>query len=124
MADAFLSALRSGDFESPVAMLDPDLEVKADLGVLPPSATAARGAQAWARQAITFARGAVFARVALVDGAVGIVIAPRGRLFRRSNSPLPVEKSLRSTLLETPHASRRSILRFSANDAVLIAVEA
>jgi RNA polymerase sigma-70 factor (ECF subfamily) len=82
VADAFLSALRSGDFESLVAMLDPDLEVKAHLGVLPPLAAAARGAQAWARQALTFARGAVFARVALVDGAVGIVIAPRGRLFR------------------------------------------
>jgi RNA polymerase sigma-70 factor (ECF subfamily) len=82
VAEAFLSALRAGDFESLVAVLDPDLEVKADPGILPAAAAAARGAQAWARQAITAARGAVFARIVLVDGEVGVVIAPHGRLFR------------------------------------------
>lgn len=41
-----------------------------------------RGAQIWAKQAIVFARGARFTQPVLVDGAVGVVVAPRGRLFR------------------------------------------
>jgi len=82
VVDAFLTALRAGDFESLVAVLDPDLVVKADLGVLSPGATGLRGAEAWARYAMRSAQGAKAARVAIVDGNVGLVIAPRGRLFR------------------------------------------
>jgi hypothetical protein len=41
-----------------------------------------RGAEAWAKQAISTARGAQFARVVLINGQVGIAIAPRGRLYR------------------------------------------
>jgi RNA polymerase sigma-70 factor (ECF subfamily) len=36
----------------------------------------------WAKQAIAFGQLARLARLALVNGAVGIVMAPRGRLFR------------------------------------------
>jgi RNA polymerase sigma factor (sigma-70 family) len=83
IVDAFLAALRAGDFESLVAVLDPDLVVKADLSALPPGVPAeVRGAQLAARQALTFARGAAAARLAMVDGAVGLIVAPRGRLFR------------------------------------------
>ncbi|MGB7267168.1 MAG: sigma-70 family RNA polymerase sigma factor [Terracidiphilus sp.] len=81
--DSFLAALRARDFTSLVAVLDPELVVHADLIGLPPGAPSEiRGAEEAARAAIQFARGAVFARPALVDGAVGVVIAPRGRLFR------------------------------------------
>ncbi|HEX4029154.1 MAG TPA: sigma-70 family RNA polymerase sigma factor [Terracidiphilus sp.] len=79
IVDAFLTALRAGDFQALVALLDPDLVVHADVVALPGEV---RGAEAWARQAITAAKGAKFARVALVDGAVGAVVAPRGKLFR------------------------------------------
>ena len=66
-----------------MAVLDPDLVVHADLIGLPPGAPSEiRGAEEAARAAIQFARGAAFARSALVDGAVGVVIAPRGRLYR------------------------------------------
>jgi RNA polymerase sigma-70 factor, ECF subfamily len=41
-----------------------------------------RGAQTWAGGAIGFSRGTRFARPAMVNGAVGVVEAPRGRLFR------------------------------------------
>ena len=41
-----------------------------------------RGAETWARGAVAFARGARLAQPALVNGAVGLVLAPRGRLFR------------------------------------------
>jgi RNA polymerase sigma factor (sigma-70 family) len=83
VVNAFISALRAGDFESLVALLDPDLEVKVDPSALPAGVSAeVRGAPAWAQQAIKYARGAAAARAALVDGSVGVVVAPRGRLYR------------------------------------------
>jgi len=81
--EAFLAALRARDFASLVAVLDPDLAVHTDAVAVPPGAPSEiHGAEAAARAAIQFARGAAFARVAMVDGSVGVVIAPRGRLFR------------------------------------------
>jgi RNA polymerase sigma factor (sigma-70 family) len=81
--EAFLTALRARDFASLVAVLDPGLVVRADQFGLPPGApTEIHGAEEAARAAIQFARGAAFARLAMVDGAVGIVVAPRGRLLR------------------------------------------
>jgi RNA polymerase sigma factor (sigma-70 family) len=81
--DAFLAALRAGDFDGLIAVLDPDVVVRADATVVAPGgAPEVRGAPTWARGAITAARGARFAHAALVNGAVGVVVAPRGRLFR------------------------------------------
>jgi RNA polymerase sigma factor (sigma-70 family) len=81
--EAFLAALRAGDFGALVALLDPDIVVRADASAAVGGlAREVQGAEAWARQAITFSRGARFAQTALVDGSVGVVIAPRGRLFR------------------------------------------
>lgn len=81
--DAFLSALRAGDFDALVAVLDPDVIIRADSVAQPVEARReVRGAENWARGAITAARGARAARPALIDGAVGLLIAPKGRLFR------------------------------------------
>jgi RNA polymerase sigma-70 factor (ECF subfamily) len=83
LVNAFLGALRAGDFEGLVAVLDPDISVRADaIAALAGVSAEVRGAEYWARQALTTARGARFARVALVNGTVGVVIAPRGKLFR------------------------------------------
>jgi RNA polymerase sigma factor (sigma-70 family) len=83
VVDSFLTALRAGDFNTLVALLDPELAVHLDENVLPAEAAGKiRGAEAWARQAIATAKGAKMARAALINGAVGLVIAPRGRLFR------------------------------------------
>jgi RNA polymerase sigma-70 factor (ECF subfamily) len=81
VVDAFLAALRGGDFDALVAVLDPDVVVHADAGP-PGRPSEVRGAQTWARQAIAFTRGAQFVRPALVNGAVGVVLAPGGRLVR------------------------------------------
>jgi RNA polymerase sigma factor (sigma-70 family) len=82
----FLTALRVGDFEGLVAVLDPDLVVRIDKSALPSGAPSeVRGARNWAGQAIAFSRSIPFIQFiqpALVDGAVGIVLAPQGRLFR------------------------------------------
>jgi len=82
VVDAFLAAMRGGDFEGLLAVLDPDVVVRADVAGVPGAPREVRGARAWAAGAITAARGARFARPALVNGAVGVVVAPRGRLFR------------------------------------------
>ena len=81
VVDAFLAALRGGDFEGLLAVLDPDLVVRADM--VPPGAPAEiRGAAVWAKQATAFGHLAQLVRPALVDGAIGVVVAPQGRLVR------------------------------------------
>jgi RNA polymerase sigma factor (sigma-70 family) len=83
VVDAFLGAVRAGDFEGLVAVLDPDLVVVADAATVPPGAPREiRGARNWAKGAIAFSRSIQFAQAALVDGAVGIILAPRGKLLR------------------------------------------
>lgn len=81
VVDAFLAALRGGDFEGLLAVLDPDLVVRTDLV---PSGVPAevRGAAVWAKQAVAFGHMARLVRPALVDGGIGLVMAPRGRLTR------------------------------------------
>jgi hypothetical protein len=81
--DAFLAALRTGDFEAVLAVLDPDFVATADTdAALAGALRETRGAENWARQAIKLARGAKLARVARINGEVGVVVAPHGRLFR------------------------------------------
>jgi len=83
VVDAFLAALRGGDFEGLIAVLDPDVLVRSDVAAVGPGGTReVRGARNWAKGAIVAARGARFAQPALVGGRVGLVVAPRGRLFR------------------------------------------
>jgi RNA polymerase sigma-70 factor (ECF subfamily) len=66
VVNSFLAAMRSGNVEALLAVLDPDLVVKADatsaVGGVPREA---RGARNWAEAAITAARGARFARPAI-----------------------------------------------------------
>ena len=79
VVDAFLAALRSGDFEGLLAVLDPDVVVHADDAVVASGGSReVRGAPAVAKQ---FAGRAQSARPALVNGAVGVVVAPHGRLL-------------------------------------------
>jgi RNA polymerase sigma-70 factor (ECF subfamily) len=82
VVNAFLAAARGGDFDALLAVLDPDVVVRADRAAGPAGAVRkVRGARAVAQQALTFSRRARFAQLALVNGAAGIVVAPRGRLF-------------------------------------------
>jgi hypothetical protein len=82
VVDAFFAAARCGDFEALVAVLDPDVVVRSDGGLLRPGATAVvRGAEAVARRALTFARMSPFVRPALINGAAGVVVVPEGQPF-------------------------------------------
>ncbi|MFI0770213.1 sigma-70 family RNA polymerase sigma factor [Streptomyces melanosporofaciens] len=80
--DAFLAAARGGDMAALLAVLDPDVVRRADRAALPEGApTVARGARAVAEETAGFAPRSRLAEPALINGAVGIVVAPRGRLL-------------------------------------------
>ncbi|MEV7190448.1 sigma-70 family RNA polymerase sigma factor [Streptomyces sp. NPDC093510] len=82
VVDAFLTASRDGDLEALLTVLAPDVVRRADLGALPAGRAAEiRGARAVAEETVLLKANARFAEAALVDGAVGVVVAPRGRLL-------------------------------------------
>jgi RNA polymerase sigma-70 factor, ECF subfamily len=72
LVDAFLAAARDGDFEALLAVLDPDVVLRADVGAA--GSQIVRGAQTVASQAIVFQRQAYSIRRALVNGAPGAVV--------------------------------------------------
>ncbi len=84
LVEKFLAALRLGDAAKLVELLDPSFAGSADTTATPPGETFAgiHGSEAWAKKAIETAHGARLARVAMVDGSIGLIVAPRGRLFR------------------------------------------
>lgn len=82
IVDAFLAASRGGDVDTLLRLLAPDVVRYADRVGLPAGvASEVRGARAVAEETRVFTARARAAEVALVDGAPGIVVAPRGRLF-------------------------------------------
>lgn len=64
VVDAFIAALRAGDMEALVAVLDPEI------------------AHEWARGAVAYHRAAAHMRPILVDGRVGLAFAPGGKVAR------------------------------------------
>jgi RNA polymerase sigma-70 factor (ECF subfamily) len=74
---AFLAASRGGDFEALIALLAPDVVLRADAATVQTGAESeVHGADAVAR---TFAGRARAARLALVDGAAGLVWSQGGQ---------------------------------------------
>ncbi|MFF4125161.1 sigma-70 family RNA polymerase sigma factor [Microbispora rosea] len=82
VVDAFLIASREGDMDALMAVLAPEVVRRADPAALPPGVPAVvRGARAVAQETVVLGRRARFAEPALVNGAVGVVVAPHGRLL-------------------------------------------
>ncbi len=82
VVEAFLAASRGGDFDALLALLDPDVVLRADWGAEPAGASKIiRGAQAVVAQARSFSRVGTSAQLALVNGAAGLVAMPGGRPF-------------------------------------------
>jgi len=78
---ALLGALRAGDIEAAVAVLDPNVVIHGGGG----SGREIHGARNWVKSAVVFARTKrIFDAVepALVDGTIGAIYAPGGRLER------------------------------------------
>jgi len=82
LAAAFLAAARGGDVPGLLAVLAPDVVRRADVAALPAGAPAeVHGVDAVVDETVTLAARARAAELAIVDGGVGFVVAPRGRLL-------------------------------------------
>ncbi len=82
VVDAFFAASRDGDFDALLEVLDPEVELRIDGGVLRADASLLlHGADAVAGHTATYAKLSRFVRPALVNGAAGAVVATRGRVF-------------------------------------------
>ncbi len=81
VVEAFLAAARSGNLDRLLAVLAPDVVRVADASMLPPGTPlVARGARAVAEETVVLGTKARYGEAALVNGNVGVVIAPHGRL--------------------------------------------
>jgi RNA polymerase sigma factor (sigma-70 family) len=86
VVDAFLAASRAGDFQALVAVLDPDVVLRADAGAGGRGAVTReiRGAENVARGSIIYSKSARVDRIerhALVNGGPGLVAYADGRPF-------------------------------------------
>jgi hypothetical protein len=80
IVDAYLAAAREGNFDALKSLLDPNIVLRANHRVL------GGGGPAEIRDAATIAKravngGARAAQLVLIDGEVGVVVAPRGKLL-------------------------------------------
>lgn len=90
VVEAFLHAARAGDISGLLAVLDPDAVVRIDgaarlaTGAADAAGTVREisGASAWVKQFIALSRGLRSVEPALIDGSVGLVLAPGGKLAR------------------------------------------
>jgi RNA polymerase sigma factor (sigma-70 family) len=105
VVDAFLAASRGGDFDALLAVLDPDVVLRADRAAVQLGASKeVRGAAAVAE---TFSGRARVAQLALVDGAVGLVWAPGGRPRVVFGLTIADEKILAVDLIADPERIRQ-----------------
>ena len=79
VVEAFLAASRDGDFDRLVAVLDPDVVLRADFG--PAGSREVRGAEAVIGQAKFYSQLGLDMKPALVNGAVGLVTTRDGQPF-------------------------------------------
>jgi RNA polymerase sigma-70 factor (ECF subfamily) len=80
LVEAFFAASRAGDFEALLAVLDPEVELRIDGGVLrKQSSLVLRGAEAVAAHTATYSKWYPLMRPALVNGAAGAVVATSRR---------------------------------------------
>jgi RNA polymerase sigma-70 factor (ECF subfamily) len=82
VVDAFMAAARDGNVEGLVAVLNPDIVLRADGGALANASRLVRGSQAVAAQATMFSRSGLSNQLVVINGQLGFVSRrPDGRLF-------------------------------------------
>ncbi|WP_432075585.1 RNA polymerase sigma factor SigJ [Streptomyces wuyuanensis] len=116
VVEAFVAASRGGDFEALVALLDPDITLRVDGGVLARNLSkVVRGAKSVAGQALLYRRFAPLARLVLVNGTVGTLTAPEGEARSVMSFTVADGKVVRIDILADPE--RLALLDLSALDA-------
>jgi RNA polymerase sigma-70 factor (ECF subfamily) len=108
VVDAFLAAAREGDFERLVAVLDPDIVLRADAGAFTGMSRVVRGADAVAAQAATFSKSGLSNHVVLVNGSIGILSRrPDGRVFSVMGFTIAGGKIVEMNILADPERLER-----------------
>jgi RNA polymerase sigma-70 factor, ECF subfamily len=117
VVDAFNAAARAGDFERLLAVLDPDVVVRADGGSARPELVSlVRGAETVARQAMSFRRFAENAKKVLVNGVPGgVVWAPDGSPFAVVAATVKGGRIVRLDVLADPDRLAQLDLTLMAN---------
>ena len=105
VVDAFLAAARNGDFEALLALLDPEVVVRAD------GAARARGAAGEVRGSTevagTFLKRSRGARPAMVGGMAGLVWAPGGQIKVAFNFSIVDDRIVGIDLIGEPDSIRQ-----------------
>jgi RNA polymerase sigma-70 factor (ECF subfamily) len=118
VVEAFLRAVRAGDLEGLLAVLDPDAVLRIDgatrmAGGAPDAADTVKeisGASTWAPQMLAMTRGmrfAPFVQPAIIDGSVGLIVAPHGKLTRAATFTLDNDKVTRIEMIGDPARLRQ-----------------
>jgi RNA polymerase sigma-70 factor (ECF subfamily) len=110
VVDAFFLAARGGDLDALVALLDPDVVLRADFGARRPAASrVVRGAAAVARQAVLGALPGADLHPALVNGAAGAVVTVGGRPFAVLGFTVAEGRILEIDAIADPERVRRVV---------------
>jgi len=108
VVDAFLAASRDGDFDALLAVLDPDVVLRADLGPVPAGGSRElRGAAAVAGQALTYPRLGLLVQPARVNGAAGAVSTRDGETFSVGGFTVRGGKIVEIDILADPERLRQ-----------------
>src|SRR6188474_3904378 len=108
VVDAFLTAVQNGDFEALVAVLDPEIVLRADGGTAKGMSRLVRGAQAVVAQAAAFSKLGLSSRVVLVNGNVGVVSRlPDGRVLSVIGFTIAGGKVVEMDILADPYRLSR-----------------
>ncbi len=108
VVEAFIAAAREGDFDALVALLDPDIVLRADSGPGIPGATIeVRGAAEVASRAVTFARLQLHNRPVLVNGVLGMVAYRDGQAFSVGAITVRGGRIVEMDILADPERLRR-----------------
>ena len=108
LVDAFLAAARDGDFDRLLAVLDPEVVLRADGGATGLGGSRIeRGAHAVASGAARFRRLGYVSRRALVNGAPGVVSFAEASPSRWLALPWPAGKIVEMNILSDPDRLRQ-----------------
>lgn len=108
VVEAFLAAVQEGDFERLVAVLDPEIVLRADGGAAKGLSRLLRGAQAVVAQASAFSKLGLSSQVVLVNGNVGVVSRlPDGRVLSVIGFTIAAGKVVAMDILADPDRLKR-----------------
>lgn len=108
VVEAYLAASREGNFAALLELLDPDAVLRVeDPRESPVKRLEFRGAKVLLERGREFSRAARFCRIALLDGAPGLVMAPRGRLARAIAFTFTDDKVSSIEVISDPERLRR-----------------